>query len=322
MTISYQFSRAMHDYLIRGNPDGLRDFKAIDKNNRFITIRASNATDMNITTAVDGGYLDPVGMYKTVIAKRTEINLADKLGVQKFISKGTTVDVPIDNEADGEWVETAEASASDQDAPALAQASMTLKGYSKHTTLSVELFEDEDANLMQFLTEWAARGQAKTYNQLLLAKVAANGTLYKTAASPTAIVAGELEQVAWNDTLEPYLDDTRSCAWVMKPNTYGKIKSIEGDSRLYGGSDALGGGRSLLEYPVYTSQKAGAMTAGLKPVYFGNWYQVAQREAPGFTLLKDPYSNANLGQVVLWMYFRTVFAVLQPDTVGYLAMHT
>jgi HK97 family phage major capsid protein len=193
--------------------------------------------------------------------------------------------------------------------------------YSKYIILSQELLEDEDSSLMAFLTDWVARGQAKTYNQLLLAEVAANGTLYKTAASATAIVAGELEATMYNDTIGGYLDDAGSLAWVMKPSTYGAIKSILGDARLYG-DEAVASGRQIMGYPAYFSVKAGAMTAGLKPVYFGNWHFVGQREAPGFTMLRDPYSAANLGQVKLWMYFRTVFKALQPAAVGYLAQHT
>jgi HK97 family phage major capsid protein len=285
-----------------------------------VEIRASNATDMNITTQADGGYLDPTGLYNAVIAKRTEASLPTKLGVAMIPGKGTTVNVPYDNEADGEFVSTGETSGFDQDAPAIGQAAMTLVKYSKYITLSVELLEDEDAALMAFLVDWIGRAQAKTYNQLLLAEVASAGTSYKTTASATAIVAGELEAVVYNDTIGGYLDDAGSLAFVTKPSTYGAIKSILGDARLYG--DIASQGRQIMGYPEYFSVKAGAMTAGLKPVYFGNWHFVGQREAPGFTMLRDPYSAASTGQVKLWMYFRTVFKVLQPSAVGYLIMHT
>jgi HK97 family phage major capsid protein len=282
--------------------------------------RASNATDMNITTQADGGYLDPTGLYNAVITKRTEASLPIKLGVAQIPGKGTTVNVPYDNESDGEFISTGETSGFDQDAPAIGQAAMTLVKYSKYITLSVELLEDEDSALMAFLVDWIARAQAKTYNQLLLAEVASAGTSYKTTASATAIVAGELEAVVYNDTIGGYLDDAGSLAFVTKPSTYGAIKSILGDPRLYG--DIASAGRQIMGYPEYFSVKAGAMTAGLKPVYFGNWHFVGQREAPGFTMLRDPYSAASTGQVKLWMYFRTVFKVLQPAAVGYLIMHT
>jgi HK97 family phage major capsid protein len=316
------FQAEFCNYLRTGDiSQELRGMRVREKQGEGIEIRASNATDMNITTAADGGYLDPTGLYNGIIAKRTEMSLPRKLGVQMIPGKGTTVDVPYDNEADGEFVSTNESGAFDKDAPAIGQAAMTLVKYSKYLMITQELLEDEDANLMPFLTDWVARGMAKTYNSLLLTEVAANGTSYKTAASATAIVAGELEATLYNNTIGGYLDDTGSLAWVMKPSTYGAIKSILGDDRLYG-DEAVAAGRQIMGYPVYFSVKAGAQTAGLKPVYFGNWNFVGQREAPGFTMLRDPYSAANLGQVKLWMYFRTVFKVLQPDAVGYLIQHT
>jgi hypothetical protein len=42
--------------------------------------------------------------------------------------------------------------------------------------------------------------------------------------------------------------------------------------------------------------------------------------SPALTLLRDPFTNAGTGQVTLWMTFGTVFGVLQPYAVGYMAM--
>jgi HK97 family phage major capsid protein len=80
-------------------------------------------------------------------------------------------------------------------------------------------------------------------------------------------------------------------------------------------------GRNLLGHPAFFSNKAAAIAATAKVAYFGNWNYVGMREAPGFTMLRDPYSAAGTGQVQLWMYFRTVFKVLQADAIGYMAMH-
>lgn len=299
-------------------PEGLRGLLS----DEGIAIRASNNTDMNTGTAADGGYVDPTGMYNGVIAKRSESDLATKLGVRNIPGKGTTVNVPYDNETDGEFIVTSEAGSFDQDAPAIGQAAMTLLLYSKYITLSHQLLEDEDARLMDFLTDWVARGMAKTRNSLLLTEVAASGTSLKTTASATAIAAGEPEAVVLNDTVGDYLDDTPSCAWVMKPSTYGAIAAITGNPRMYAENPGGKLGREILGYPVHYSTKTGAMTAGLKSAYFGNWNFVGLREAPGFTLLRDPYSAAGTGQVKLWMYFRVVFKVLQPSAIGYLIQHT
>jgi len=313
------FASSLKSYLRMGIvPEGLRDLAS----DEGISIRASNNTDMNVGTAADGGYVDPTGMYNGVIAKRTESDLATKLGVRNIPGKGTTVNVPYDNETDGEFIVTSEAGSFDQDAPAIGQAAMTLLLYSKYITLSHQLLEDEDARLMDFLTDWIARGMAKTRNALLLTEVAASGTSLKTTATATAIAAGEPEAVVLNDTVGDYLDDTKSVAWVMKPSTFGAIAVITGNPRLYAENPGGSLGREILGYPVHFSTKAGAMTAGLKSAYFGNWNFVGMREGAGFTLLRDPYSAATTGQVKLWMYFRCVFKVLQPSAIGYLIQHT
>lgn len=311
------FAKGLKAYIRSGDTGGVRDIMA---GNELHFSNASNNTDMNVGTAADGGYVDPTGLFQQVIARRSEMSLPTRLGVRRIPGKGTTVNVPFDNEADGEFVSTNEAGNFDQDAPALGQASMTLVKYSKYITLSVELLEDEDAGLMNFLMDWVARGQAKTLNSLMLTEAAASGTSFKTTASATAIAAGEPEAVALNDTVAEYLDDAGSVAWVMRASTYSAISSLTGNARLY--SDTNNGGNALrpplLGYPVYFSNKVAAIAAEAKTAYFGNWNYMGWREAPGFTLLRDPYSAAGTGQVKLWMYFRTVFKVLQPGAIGYL----
>jgi HK97 family phage major capsid protein len=313
------FGKGLGAFLRDGDMGGVRNLM-VGPNE--IQIRASNNTDMNIGTPADGGYVDPTGMHNQVMAKRSELSLPEKVGVQRIPGKGTTVNVPYDNETDGEFVSTGEGSSFDQDAPAIGQAAMTLVKYSKYITLSVELLEDEDAALMTFLANWIGRGQAKTLNSLLLTEVAASGTAYKTTASATAIAAGEPEAVVLNDYLGDYYDDSGSVNWIMRPLTFGTIAAITGNPRLYAQTPAGKFERELLQYPVWFSSKAGAITSAQKSAYFGNWNYVGWREAPGFTMLRDPYSAAGTGQVKLWMYFRTVFKVLQPYAVGYLLQAT
>jgi HK97 family phage major capsid protein len=289
-----------------------------------LQIRASNNTDMNIGTAADGGDTVATGFYNQIIAKRSEYSLPERLGVRRIPGVGTTVDVPYDNETDGEFVSTSEAAAFDQDAPALAKRSMTLVKYSKKITLSYELLQDTAVGLEAFLADWVARGQAKTLNQLLLTEVATTGTAYKTTASNSAIAFGELESTALNASTAPYLDDSGSVAWVINPATYATIVKIVGNTQYYSPtpSGAGIGGRSLLGYPVHFSSKAATIASTAKVAYFGNWNFVGWREDPGFTLLRDPYSAAGTGQIQLWMYFRTVFKQLQADAVGYMKMLT
>jgi len=283
--------------------------------------KASNDSDMNITTDADGGYAVPTGHFNGIIARRDEEMLAAKLGVRNIPGKGTVVNVPVDAEADGEFVATTEASGTDRDSPALGQVTMTLLMYTKRIELSWQLLNDEDSNLMVYLDDFVGRGMAKTHNALLLTE-AATGTQLKEFASATAIVFGELEDMAGNDDLGPYLESDSGVAWVTKNSHYWDIKSIVGTDRQYAVNEDAAGGRTLLGMPLHISAKAPAMTAALKPIFLANWNYMGKREAPGFTMLRDPYSMANTGQVVLHYYFQTVYEILQAEAIGYGQMAT
>lgn len=305
-------TKAWGAYLRYGDDGGIKHLR-----NEFgYEMKASNATDMNIGTPADGGYTVPTGHLAQIIARRDESMLATRLGVRMIPGIGTTVRVPLDNEDDGEFVLTSEASNSDQDAPALYYKDLTLAMYTKYILLSNQLLNDSDTNILAFLEEWVGRGLAKTHNSLLLTEVAVNGTSFVTFDSGTVIGAGEPQEVIGNDALDPYLDDTGSVAWVMRPSTHNHIMSITGDGFLYLPSPA-GTGNTLLGYPVLYSSKAAAIATGAKTVYFGNWNFVGRREAPGITFLRDPYSASRTGQLALHYYTQVVYGVLQAEAVGY-----
>jgi HK97 family phage major capsid protein len=298
-------TKAFAHYVRSGDDGGIRGLKA------------SNDTDMNIGTPADGGYAVPTGHFQGIIARRDEQMLAPKLGVRMIPGQGTTVNVPIDNEADGEFVSTNEAAAFDRDAPALNQKAMTLVKYTKKVELSVELLQDEDSRLLAFLDDFIGRGMAKTHNNLLITEVAANGTSLKTFAAADAIAAGEPEDIVGDDDLGAYIEDDNSVGWVMRNATYWDIASITGNARMYADLMDAQGARTLLGYPVHMSQKVAAVGGDAKSLFFGNWNYVGLREAPSFTFLRDPYSKASTGQVVLHYFFRAVYGVLQAEAVGY-----
>lgn len=280
------------------------------------SLKASNATDMNIGTAADGGYAVPTGHYQGIIARRDEGMLANKLGVRRIPGKGLTVNVPLDAEADGEFISTAEAAGGDLDAPALGQAVMTLVKYTKKVMLSNELLEDEDSRLLTFLEDFVGRGMAKTHNSLLITEAGTGGTSLKTFASATTYAAGELEAIPLGADVSGYLDDSGSVAWVTAAPNYAKIAALTGNPRLYAGvDDPLA--KSILGFPLHFSNKVAAAGASAKSIYFGNWNFVGLREAPAFEVLRDPFSNAATGQLTLHYYFRAVYKVLQAEAVGY-----
>lgn len=316
------FMAGFQHWTLTGDKGGLNadGFNHIDGIGEGYTISAaSNATDMNIGTAADGGNTVPTSFYNRIIARRDEMSLAAKLPLLEVpVGPGNTFEIPSDDEDDGEFVATTEADTFDSDAPALGKKSGTLVLYSKHTDVSYQLLRANAVQLENFLVNWVGRGYAKTYNNLLLTEVAANGTAFKTFASATAIAFGEPEDIMGNNDLAAYMDDEAAMAWVMRSSTHWDIKSIVGSDRQYGVN--VDNGKSLLGYPVHYSQKAAATAASAKDVYFGNWQYVAHGEGNGLTFLRDPYTVAVKGQVRLLWFFETDFVVTQAEAIGY-GMH-
>ena len=317
-TTNVEFATSVNSKTKRGD-DEVKALAYFIRTGDAGAMKASNDTDMNVGTAGDGGNAVPTGHFQNIIARRDESMLARQLGVTLIPGKGTTVNVPLDGEADGEFVVKGEGTAFDRDAPAIGQAAMTLGKYTKKIELSVELLEDEDSRLLDFLANFVGRGMAKTHNDLLITEALANGT--KTDDfSQTAIAAGDLEQMVFDDDLSAYLDDSGSVGWIMKPSTYASVISIaSSNTRFYHANvgDTASPRPTVLGYPVFFSNKISAIGSGNKSVIFGNMSQIGYREAPGLTFLRDPYSKAGNGQVVLHYYFRTVYKVLQAEAVGY-----
>lgn len=310
-------AHALAAWYKRGDIGGVKHMVQSDGGIQIGAIKASNDTDMNITTAADGGDLVPTGHYQNIIARRNYGMLASQLGLMSIPGRGTTVNVPIDNEADGEFVSTSEVSGYDRDAPAVTKAAMTLVKYTKKVELSLELLDDEDSNLMAFLDDFVGRALAKTHNALLITE-AGNGTKTVDFAA-TSIAAGKIESMTGNDDLDPYLDDAGSVGWIMRNSTRWALASILGEERVYDGVEnapARRGG-DLLGYPVFKTSKAAAIATGVKSVFFGNWRYMGWREAPGLTVLRDPYTLAATGQIRLIYAFRTVYKVLQAQAITY-----
>ena len=303
-----------------GEKDEMKGFmhyiRTGQENSVMKSLKTSNDTDMNITTAADGQYLVPTGHYQNVIARRDESALFTKLGVTEIPGVGTTVNVPYDNEADGEFVVATETAELDDDAPATGRKQLTFAKYAKIIRISHELLRDEDSRLESFLANWVGRGMAKTHNDLLITEVESYGTSLKTFASATAVAIGELEDMMFQSDMVSYLDGG-SANWVMSGPSYAKIISVVNDARVYGQTPQGVFRESILGYPVHFTNKADTIGASKKSVFFGDWSQVGVRNGQGLQLIRDPYTRARYGQIELVYLFDCVYGVLNAEAIGF-----
>ena len=303
-----------------GEKDEMKGFmhyiRTGQENSTMRALKASNNTDMNIGTDVDGQYLVPTGHYQNVITRRDESALWSKLGVTEIPGVGTTVNVPYDNEGDGEFVVATETQQFDDDAPATGRKQMTLAKYSKIISISHELLRDEDSRLESFLANWVGRGMAKTHNDLLITEVETNGTPLKTFASATTVALGEMEAMVFQSDMVSYLDGG-SAAWVMSGPSYAKLIALKNDALTYSQTPAGVYRESILGFPVYFTNKADTIGASKKSLFFGDWSQVGVRNGAGLQLIRDPYTRARYGQIELVYLFDVVYGVLNAEAIGY-----
>lgn len=279
--------------------------------------KASNNTDMNIATPGDGGVAVPVGHYQGIIAKCDESALYGPLGIMPIPGVGTTVDVPFDNGTANVFVSTAETVGFDNDAPALDKAQMTLVKYTKDITLSDELMQDEDSKLMAFLDNYVGRALARTYNSLLLTALGTGATAY-TMAGASTVAAGDVNGIVFA-IKDCYADGAK---WLMKRTTEGIVRGLTGNFWQFAptpagagyGSNGYGSNSTLWNYPIYHSEFATAPAASAKSIYFGDFSYVGMRNG-GLSFLRDPYSKASNGQLLLHYYTRTVFKVLIAEAI-------
>lgn len=315
-------TKALAAYVRTGDMGGVKHLRASDGQGidlAKLSVKASNAVGMEAGTAGEGGNAVPTGHYQNIIARRDEEILYPKLGLRMIGGKGTTVNVPVDNEDDGEFVSTDEEAQFDLDSPDLASVAMTLGKYTKRILLTDELLEDEDSNLMAFIEDWVGRGWARTHNSLLLTALYAGGTSALDLDSPTAIASAEIPELQY--TLpDGYENDA---AWIMKKATLGNLRGKTGDDFQFSQMPyASGNGMQFFidSYPVHTSGYAegiGTNAAITKPLIFGNFGYVGLRVMPELKLIVDPFTRADYGQVRRIYSFRAVYKVLQAEAIRY-----
>ena len=275
---------------------------------------ASNDTDMNVTTAADGGNLVPTGHFQGIVAKKSERALYPLLGVTPYNGlRGKTANVPIETGSANVFVATAESpGTTDRDAPVLDQAELTLVNFTKSIEITNDLMDMEDAGLMTFLENYVGRALAATHNNALVTEALANGTAVALGAAAAA-TAGDPETVTYALQAE-YADQA---AWVMARTTLGKYKKLTGNPFLYQPTPAgMNTPPMFAEFPILQSSFVPAVGAGNKSSIFGNFEYMGMRETP-LAFLFDPYSSARTGRKWLHYYTRIVYKVTNADALLY-----
>ena len=270
---------------------------------------ASNDTTNNITTPADGGYLVPTGHYNGIIARAEEMLLYPRLGVLNVPGLGTTVNVPTGGAAQP-FVATNESGTQDRDGAAIGQAAMTLVKFTKKLELTDELLQDEGSGLLNYLNGLVGDAYALTHNSGLVTEVLAGGTSVTLGAIAAASV-GDIPLLV-GSVKDSYAEMSQ---WLMKRATRFKYQALQGTDFLFAPTPS-GDDRQMWGYPTNHSEYMPAVGSGNKSLAFGAFRYMGVRTT-GMTFLRDPYSNADKGEVVLRYYTRIIYKVLQAEAIVY-----
>ena len=275
-------------------------------------LRASNAVDMVEGTPAAGGYAVPVGLSNRIIAKANDALLADKLGVRNIPGKGLLVNAVTQAGTTNPFVLTAEKAQKDKDSPTLAQVPFQLVKYTKVIPVTTELLEDNDANLVGFIEQYASEAMAETENSLLVAAAVRTAAPagFTVVPLPAGLTANAADLFSIFYALqEPYASRAK---WLMNRSALGGYSSIQGQPFVFNGSPQGGNGQ-LFGAPVYTVGDLPALGANSKSIIFADWSYMGRRRGDSIGFLRDPYSRS-LENVVNFIYeFRAAYAVLQPE---------
>lgn len=269
-------------------------------------------TDAVITTDASappyGGYSIPTPLLPRVIAKRNEIALYGVLGVQRIPGVGTTVYVPVERGTAQKWAATAEGATSTREAPDLDRVPMTLVKYTKRIEITSEVLQDEDVRLLDWIADYVGRTLGMTHNEQLIAAVTASGAgTDVTLGAAAAATVSDVQKVAYALPGE-YVDGAQ---FVMRRETYGLY--VAAAASAY--SQTPGPEPWPFPAPVRYSSYVEAVGANKISVIYANWAYVGMREDPDIFVLRDPYSEAKSGVLVLHHYARFCYASLNPEAI-------
>jgi HK97 family phage major capsid protein len=304
-------TKAIAAYAKRGDRGGIAALET-EQHSEFMA--TSNDTDMNVTTAADGGVTVPTAHFQGIVGKKNETALYGPLGVTPYNGyRGSTLNVPIETGSANVFVSTAESPGTvDRDAPALDKAALTYVNFTKSIELTNDLRDMEDSDLMVFLENYIGRALAMTHNSALITEALSGGTTVALGAAAAA-TAGDPETL--EGTLAAEYSD--NAFFVMKKATLYKYRKLTGSPFLYQPTPAGAlSPRQLGESQVFLSSFVAAVGAGLKSMILGDFQYMGMREIP-LTFLYDPYSKANTSRVMLHYRTSIVYKVTNADAILY-----
>lgn len=280
---------------------------------------------VNLTTADEGGYLVGADVNAMVLQGLVEANpfrsLATTLTLDVNAKFATMGALSADFVAEG-------AAYHAPDPDVFGQVPFAAYKIGSLLKITEEILNDSSANLADLLTGKLSQAiGSREHSAVVSGTGSANGqptgflstaSTGLTAASQTAVTADELISYFFSVAAEHRARGT----WVMSDTTYGVLRKLKTASNEYVFGDLNSQGNpTILGRPVVFSSQMPAMTAGLKPIAFGDWrhlFVVDRRDGLVIRRLNEAY--ASTGEVGFRAHRRFDSRLTDANAVKVLAM--
>lgn len=257
------------------------------------------------STDADGGYLVPDEFESQIVAALDEANVVRSLA--KVITTHHDRKIPI---AVGHSVATwtAENAAFTESNPTFGQKQIDAFKLTDLIRVSVELLQDSEFDLEDYITREIARAFGIAEEQAFCVGTGTNqptgiftangGTVGVTAASTTAVTVDEVISLVYA-LKSPY---RRNAKFLMNDATVSLLRKLKDNNGAYLWQPSVQAGQpdKLLGYDIYTSPYVPTVAAGAYAIAFGDFqnYWIGDRAGRTVQRLNELYAtNGQIGYV-------------------------
>ena len=278
----------------------------------YVRSRGANKSMKALQEGTDseGGYLVPDDWESAIAMKRESVSVVGQLPIQMRSTNRDTYRWPTEASSGTAAASTAEEAAYNESDPAFGETVFTIGKYTRSVKVSEELFSDEDAQLMDAITQVLGRKHALAENAVLITRLEAATLTSLTLDGAAAITAAEIPELYY---LLP--DGYDFNGWLMRKATEGLIRGLTG-SDFHFIPNPQGNGMNLWGAPVVNASAVDAATTGNNSIFGGDWTSgVGMVRNGNMSITMNPYLYEANGQVGIFSRSRWDIQVLQGEAI-------
>lgn len=322
--------KALNWFIKTGDPSGIRTGEAYEELKTTYSLLES--------TQYQGQEAVPTEVVAKIVERRDPLSIIRAAGAEVMPVGTNAVVIPIEKNSPEKFVITTIDGTNTFDQTTqqpIDKAAVTIYMFTKSVPIDIQLLDDAVFDVEAWWSRRIARAMAITENYYFTIGsgsgqpqgLLTGATKGVDAAAATAIAAGEVVSLYHTLTSE-YRD---AVSWFMNGSVEGLIRKLNGTPFYFVGNGGNNGGAGNAGFPQGAGSLVGpsrvfnaadmtsTIAASSKPLLVANVnaaYSITERK--GLTILRDPYTLANKGQINVLTFFRNSGAVVNPVAAQYI----